>query len=145
MRGRGGNRPNNSSGRGYGCGRRGYRPNNNYHNANHHHKGEGSKYELGKRKNVDEKCYKCGMNNHWERKCHTSQHLVDLYQASLREKKAEANFVEDKTIPSPYDATHLDVSDFFTDHGYKSGISDDFFEIPEGANDTTNDDGSTQI
>ena len=31
-------------------------------------------------------CYRCGMEGHWSRTCRTAKHLVDLYQASLKEK-----------------------------------------------------------
>ena len=38
--------------------------------------------------------YRCGMEGHWSRTCRTAKHLVDLYQASLKEngKKIEINF-----------------------------------------------------
>ncbi|KAL4620574.1 hypothetical protein ACB092_06G164900, partial [Castanea dentata] len=31
-------------------------------------------------------CFRCGMKGHWSRTCRTLKHLVDLYQASLKEK-----------------------------------------------------------
>ncbi|XP_074361316.1 uncharacterized protein LOC141701582 [Apium graveolens] len=45
----------------------------------------------GKTENV---CYRCGMNGHWTRNCHTPDHLVKLYQSSQKskEKMVETNF-----------------------------------------------------
>ena len=31
-------------------------------------------------------CHRCGMKGHWSRICRTPKHLVDLYQASIKEK-----------------------------------------------------------
>ncbi|KAI3468988.1 hypothetical protein Pfo_025651 [Paulownia fortunei] len=41
-------------------------------------------------------CHRCSMKRHWRRTCRTSKHLVDLYQASLKEKEKS-----------------LDIADFF--------------------------------
>ncbi|XP_013594612.1 PREDICTED: uncharacterized protein LOC106302699 [Brassica oleracea var. oleracea] len=38
-------------------------------------------------------CYRCGMTNHWANKCKTPQHLVKLYQESIKGKNSEENFV----------------------------------------------------
>lgn len=38
-------------------------------------------------------CYRCGMTNHWANKCKTPQHLVKLYQESIKGKNSEANLV----------------------------------------------------
>lgn len=53
------------------------------------------------------------MTGHWGRTCRTAKHLVDLYQASIKNKgkNAEANFVNEATTSMP----SLDVSDFFMD------------------------------
>jgi len=63
-------------------------------------------------------CHRCGGKGHWVRTCRTPRHLVDLYQASLKNggKHIETNFafndgLDDKAI----DVTHLDVADFFSD------------------------------
>ena len=37
-------------------------------------------------KEDDEKCYRCGIKGHWSCACCTPKHLVDLYQASIKEK-----------------------------------------------------------
>ena len=37
----------------------------------------------------EELCYRCGMKGHWSRTCRTAKHLVDLYQASMKEKGKE--------------------------------------------------------
>jgi hypothetical protein len=39
----------------------------------------------GKRKGKAIKCHKCGDPNHFAKKCQTLQHLVELYQRSLKE------------------------------------------------------------
>ena len=65
------------------------------------------------------------MEGHWSCTCRTPKHLVDLYQASIKEKgkEIETNFVDhndledpmDLDLPNRVDMTHLDVSDFFED------------------------------
>jgi hypothetical protein len=37
----------------------------------------------------EELCYRCDMKGHWSRTCRTAKHLVDLYQASMKEKGKE--------------------------------------------------------
>ncbi|XP_070035005.1 uncharacterized protein [Nicotiana tomentosiformis] len=46
---------------------------------------------------------------HWANICRIPKYLVELYQASLKDKAPEANFVYD----NEFDITHLDVEDFF--------------------------------
>nr|XP_027095945.1 uncharacterized protein LOC113715843 [Coffea arabica] len=71
----------------------------------------------GEKKVYEEKCYQCGMEGHWSRTCRTAEHLVDLYQASLKkkDKHVETNFIDQKDAYDDDDAdmTHLDVADFF--------------------------------
>ncbi|XP_027093777.1 uncharacterized protein [Coffea arabica] len=71
----------------------------------------------GEKKVYEEKCYRCGMEGHWSRTCRTAEHLVDLYQASLKkkDKDVEANFIYQKDAYDDDDAdmTHLDIADFF--------------------------------
>ncbi|XP_027173983.1 double-strand break repair protein MRE11-like [Coffea eugenioides] len=54
---------------------------------------------------------------HWSRTCRTAEHLVDLYQASLKkkDKDVETNFIDQKNAYDDDDAdmTHLDIADFF--------------------------------
>ncbi|XP_027174368.1 uncharacterized protein LOC113773981 [Coffea eugenioides] len=62
--------------------------------------------------------YRCGMEGHWSRTCRTAEHLVDLYQASLKKKDkgVETNFIDQKNDyddGDDADMTHLDVADFF--------------------------------
>ena len=44
------------------------------------------------------------MEGHWSRTCRTTKHLVDLYQASLKEngKKIEMNFIDSNGIDLSY-------------------------------------------
>nr|XP_027071426.1 uncharacterized protein LOC113696224 [Coffea arabica] len=73
----------------------------------------------GEKKVYEEKCYRCGMEGHWSRTCRTAEHLVDLYQASLKkkDKDVETNFIDQKNDDDDddddTDMTHLDVADFF--------------------------------
>ncbi|XP_070002004.1 uncharacterized protein [Nicotiana sylvestris] len=46
---------------------------------------------------------------YWANICRVPRHLVELYQASLKNKGPEANFVSD----NDFDITHLDVAHFF--------------------------------
>ena len=50
------------------------------------------------------------MKGHWWRTCHTPKHLVDLYQASIREKgkEIEMNF----TYRNGLDLTYYDTNFF---------------------------------
>ena len=65
--------------------------------------------------NYENKYYKCGIKGHWSRICYMADHLVKLYQPSLKDKgkeKIETNLINGD---DPVDITHLDVSDFFED------------------------------
>ncbi|KAL2248363.1 UNVERIFIED_CONTAM: hypothetical protein Sindi_2688600 [Sesamum indicum] len=68
-------------------------------------------------------CYRCGMSGYWSHTCHTAQHLVKLYQASLKSKgkEIETNFVE----AGISDNTHMDALDFF------QSIENDDKNLPE--------------
>ncbi|XP_015163432.1 uncharacterized protein [Solanum tuberosum] len=98
-------------------------------NNNIHHqqcKKNDEKHEVVQKKNSDNKCYQCDGKGHWSHTCRTPRHLVELYQASLKEVKnnAETNFIcEDNVEPM-----HLDVANFF--------------ENPEGKIDHLIGDGS---
>ena len=76
-------------------------------------------------------CHRCGDSGHWACTCRTPKHLVVLYQASLKDKNVEANFIDqtDHELDSskfeitPMDldrgrsnTTHLEASDFFTEN-----------------------------
>jgi hypothetical protein len=54
----------------------------------------------GKKPNKGYKCHKCGGPNHKAKKCHTPQHLVNLYQKSLKDAKGkrayETHFFEEE-------------------------------------------------
>jgi len=64
------------------------------------------------------------MEGHWSRTCCMPKHLVDLYQASIKEKGkgigtnfTDHNDLEDPMnsfdFPNGFDMTHLDFSNFF--------------------------------
>ena len=65
----------------------------------YHNKASGEIY--GKRKcgheniskNHEESYYRSGSQRHWPPTCHTLKHLIKLYQASLKEKEKEINFI----------------------------------------------------
>ncbi|XP_048421229.1 uncharacterized protein LOC125468816 [Pyrus x bretschneideri] len=49
-------------------------------------------------------CHRCGGNGHWACTCRTPKHLVDLYQAFLKKKGVETNFLDQAKpmkIPNP--------------------------------------------
>ncbi|KAM1126973.1 hypothetical protein ACFX2B_041577 [Malus domestica] len=45
-------------------------------------------------RNSEGVCHRYGDNEHWTHICRTPKHLVDLYQASLKEKGVETNFLD---------------------------------------------------
>ncbi|KAM1483359.1 hypothetical protein ACFX1Q_035267 [Malus domestica] len=77
---------------------------------------------------------RCGGNGNWARTYRTPKHLVDLYQASLKEKSVETNFLDQAKlmdVPDPVcdlsgqlHTTHLDVSDFVVEKGNEVYRSD---------------------
>ena len=81
--------------------------------------------------NYKNKCYKYGMKGHWSHTCYTTDHLVKLYQNSLKKKGKEKK--EKKLIDSDdaVNITHLNVLDFF--------------EYPNGKNDHLISDGNVHI
>ncbi|XP_009599300.1 uncharacterized protein [Nicotiana tomentosiformis] len=62
-----------------------------------------------KAKGSETECYRCGRKGHWANICRTLRHSVELYQASLKNKGPEANFVSN----NEFDITHLDMANFF--------------------------------
>ncbi|KAJ3672346.1 hypothetical protein LUZ60_007067 [Juncus effusus] len=62
-------------------------------------------------------CFRCDVKGHWSRTCRTPRHLVEFYQASLKEKEntKEVNLVyQDNEDPLnvPLVNTRLDVEDY---------------------------------
>ncbi|XP_070007323.1 uncharacterized protein [Nicotiana sylvestris] len=97
--------------RGYGRGRgqgRNFSGVNHPPKKNNHQKWKGKDEKL-KADGSETECYRCGGKGHWINICRVPRHLVELYQASLKNKGLEANFVYD----NEFDITHLDVADFF--------------------------------
>ena len=76
---------------------------------------KGKSIQKGPKMN-DSVCFRCGCHNHWSRTCRTPKHLVELYQASIKEKgkekNPETNFMEDSDF---MDITQFNVSDFLND------------------------------
>ena len=70
-----------------------------------------------KSKAPQDTCYRYGMEGHWSRTYRTAKHLVDLYQASVKEKgkKIEINFT---------DSNGMDLSYF--DNDFLIGPSENF-------------------
>ncbi|KAL0378667.1 UNVERIFIED_CONTAM: hypothetical protein Sradi_3172200 [Sesamum radiatum] len=117
-----------SYGRGRGHGARGRgRGRGNHHNTwinLNIQKNNGNKAKNQQEKTTNgDLCHRCGMSGHWSRTCRTAQHLVKLYQASVKAKgkEVETNFVE----AGISDNTHIDASDFF------QSIENDDKNLPE--------------
>ncbi|CAN6696923.1 unnamed protein product [Malus baccata var. baccata] len=71
-----------------------------FKNANH----QKGKAHMNTSINSEGVCHRCGGNGHWAHTCRTPIHLVDLYQASLKENSVETNFldqVKQMDIPDP--------------------------------------------
>ena len=102
-----------------------------FKNVNRH---KGKAHMNNALRNSEGACHRCGGNGHWARTCRTPKHLVDLYQASLKEKGVETNFLDQAKpmdIPDPVsdlsgqlNTTHLDVSDFIMERGNEVYRSD---------------------
>ncbi|KAM0982076.1 hypothetical protein ACFX2A_015346 [Malus domestica] len=100
-----------------GCGHK-HNPGLSFKNANR----QKEKSHMNTRRNSEGVCHRCGGNRHWARTCRTPKHLVDMYQASFKEKGVEINFLDQAQpmeTPDPVtnllgqlNTTHLDASDF---------------------------------
>ncbi|XP_056856465.1 uncharacterized protein LOC108815333 [Raphanus sativus] len=58
-----------------------------------HHASHGYKSDFKTHGSTKTPCYRCGMTNHWANRCRTPQHLVKLYQESIKGKDPVANWV----------------------------------------------------
>ncbi|KAL0315538.1 UNVERIFIED_CONTAM: hypothetical protein Sradi_5432000 [Sesamum radiatum] len=109
---------NHSRGYGRGCGyHSGNSKNISFHKKWKYSEGKPEKENSGQTsKHVETSCYCYGGKGHWSRTCRTPEHLIDLYQESLKNKnkKIETNFVDDES-DGYINMTHLDVADFFAD------------------------------
>lgn len=125
-RGRGGGRGRNGNrgrGRGYGHGIRGRGSQIQKHpffKANPNQKLEKNIDKEKRKGTIENACFRCGMKGHWSRTCRTPKHLVDLYQASLKDKgkNVETNLVfEDKEhADNLLKMTYLDTADFYENY-----------------------------
>ncbi|XP_020413030.1 uncharacterized protein LOC109947448 [Prunus persica] len=83
-------------------------------------------------RNVESTCHRCGAKGHWVRACRTPKHLADLYQASVKNRKVEINYIDhappatdgSSEISRQLNKTHLDVSDFVTEKGNEASESE---------------------
>ncbi|KAM2449651.1 hypothetical protein PS1_019735 [Malus domestica] len=102
-----------------------------FKNVNRH---KGKAHMNNAPKNSEGVCHSCGGNGHWARTCRIPKHLVDLYQASLKEKGVETNFLDQAKpmdildlvcdLLGQLNTTHLDVSDFIVEMGNEVYRSD---------------------
>ncbi|CAN6678009.1 unnamed protein product [Malus baccata var. baccata] len=77
---------------------------------------------------------RCGGNGHWARTYRTPKHLVDMYQASFKEKGVEINFFDQAQpmgTPDPVtnlsgqlNTTYLDATNFINERGNEVYRSD---------------------
>ncbi|CAN6557255.1 unnamed protein product [Malus baccata var. baccata] len=84
-------------------------------------------------RHLDERLKRNG-NGHWVRTCRTPKHLVDLYQASLKEKGVKTNFLDQaKPMDIPdlvfdllgqLNTALLDLADFIVERGNEVYQSD---------------------
>ncbi|XP_068307431.1 uncharacterized protein [Pyrus communis] len=61
-----------------------------FKNANH----QKGKAHMNTPRNHEGVFHRCGGNGHWASTCRTLKHLVDMYQAFLKEKDVETNFLD---------------------------------------------------
>ncbi|XP_070660497.1 uncharacterized protein [Malus domestica] len=98
-----------------------HNPGPSFKNANR----QKEKTHMNTPRNPEGVCHRCGGNRHWARTCNTSKHLVDLCQASFKEKGIEINFFDQAQpmeTPDPVtnlsgqlNITHLDTTDFINE------------------------------
>ena len=99
--------------------------------------------------------YRCGMKSYWSRTYRTSKHLVDLYQASIKEKgnQIETNFINGQRTMDPDDPYQVSlqeannqIDDNFIDNDCAISLPhfdiSDFFENPSGKIDHLIGDGN---
>lgn len=131
--GRGGNRGRGRGNvRGYGARGRGSQVQNHpifkFNKSNTNLKLEKNMDKEKKKKTIENECFRCGMKGHWSRTCRTPKHLVDLYEASLKDKgkNVETNLVfEDKDhTDNLLQMTYLDETDFYENHDNTTASND---------------------
>ena len=78
-------------------------------------------------RNLEGVFHRCGGNGHGARTCRTPKYLVELYQASFKEKGVEINFFDQAqpmetsdpmtNLSRQLNTTHLDATDFINERG----------------------------
>ncbi|XP_056848977.1 uncharacterized protein LOC108835722 [Raphanus sativus] len=79
-----------------------------------HHASRGYKSDFKTHGSTKTPCYRCGMTNHWANRCRTPQHLVKLYQESIKGKDPVANWVhhdDENDLDHENDQAEYETSD----------------------------------
>ena len=58
----------------------------------------------------------CGIESHWSRTCRTLKHSIDLYKASIKERKI--NFIDTEDLKGYYDTLNIIVYLDRDDHDF---------------------------
>ena len=99
-----------------------YHGGHNNDTSNHQKKNNNERQERSGQNNpskiVENICYRSGMKRHWSCTCRTSEHLVKLYQASIKKKgkHSKTNFIsQNDEMEAKNKHIHYDTK---TDHAY---------------------------
>ncbi|KAM1334918.1 hypothetical protein ACFXTH_010576 [Malus domestica] len=100
-----------------------HNPGPSFKNANR----QKGKAHMNTPRNPEGGCHRYGGNGHWARICRIPKHMVELYQASFKEKGVEINFLDQAQpmeTPAPVtnlsgqlNTIHLDATNFINEIG----------------------------